>query len=173
MLDNESDVHFTPSFFLSADSILVTEHGSSSVPFNSISKVASTSGFKGLYKLFSKEPVPETWLSMLFDGGYEIAAQQVWMGAYPAFDPPENFPPFQLNSGLYYANAWENSASAMEMAALGGRNVALLAAQYLSSTKRQVPVYSEDTSTLEKNRVEVELLKGVYKSDGAGAAAAA
>lgn len=94
------------------------------------------------------------------------------MGAYPAFDPPENFPPFQLNSGLYYANAWENSASAMEMAALGGRNVALLAAQYLSS-KSQVSVYREDNSTLERNSVEFELLKGVYKSDGAGAAAAA
>lgn len=108
---------------------------------------------------------------MLFDGGYEIAANQVWMGAYPAFDPPENFPPFQLSPGLYYANAWENAASAMEMAALAGRNVALLTAQYFSSSierQRIVDIeYNSNNVITSDNDVEL------YITGAAGAAAAA
>lgn len=174
-----------PTFFglppgpMPYNSILVTEEGSSflRVPFNSISKITSTSGFKGLYKIFSKKPMPDTWLSMLFDNGYEVAAYQEWAGAYPAFDPPENYPPFQLSQGLYYANAWENAASAMEMAALGGRNVALLAAQHLSNTK----ISSNDVSILQRGHssedksIDVSLHMGttrVFKESTAAAAAA-
>lgn len=169
-------IHFLLHF---TDSILVTEEGSSflRVPFNSISKITSTSGFKGLYKIFSKKPMPDTWLSMLFDNGYEVAAYQEWAGAYPAFDPPENYPPFQLSQGLYYANAWENAASAMEMTALGGRNVALLAAQHLSNTK----ISSNDVSILQRGHssedksIDVSLHMGttrVFKESTAAAAAA-
>jgi hypothetical protein len=106
---------------------------------------------------------------MLFDSGYEIAAYQEWMGAYPVFDPPENFPPFQLSQGLYYANAWENAASAMEMAALGGRNVALLTAQYLNketSSSNNLSEYSDVQLSLGSDRL-------LYRKTGGDAAAAA
>ena len=50
-----------------------------------------------------------------------MVANHTWStpGAYPAFDPPEDFAPFTLCPGLYYAAALENAASAMEIA--GGR----------------------------------------------------
>lgn len=49
------------------------------------------------------------------------------------FHPPEQFAPFQLGEGLYYNNAWENAASAMEIAAIEGKNSALLVKQFLAS----------------------------------------
>ena len=47
------------------------------------------------------------------------------------FDAPEDFAPFKLAEGLFYASALENAASAMEIAAIEGRMAALLAAQHL------------------------------------------
>ena len=96
--------------------------------------------------------------------GYEVVATRAWTapGAYPAFDPPEDFAPFTLAPGLFYAAALENAASAMgaprwrgsggggapraaggrlrrrlaprpaEIAAIEGRMTALLAAEHLA-----------------------------------------
>ena len=119
--------------------ILVTESGTN-VPFTSISRVGMCKG-TGMnnvyyYKLFSRQSLPQTWLGMIFDGGYQILVTRTWE-AYPRFDAPENFPPFKLSEGLYYSSAWENAASAMEMASLAGRNVALLVNEYLSAKQRQ------------------------------------
>lgn len=47
------------------------------------------------------------------------------------FNPPEDFTPFILADGLYYNNALENAASAMEIAAIEGKNSALLASRHL------------------------------------------
>jgi prenylcysteine oxidase / farnesylcysteine lyase len=41
--------------------------------------------------------------------------------------------PFKLAEGLFYNNAWENAASAMEMSAIAGKNSALLVQQYLET----------------------------------------
>ncbi len=41
------------------------------------------------------------------------------------------FAPFVLADGLYYNNALENAASAMEIAAIEGKNSALLASRHL------------------------------------------
>lgn len=46
--------------------------------------------------------------------------------------PAEDFAPFALGPGLYYASALENAASAMEVAAIEGRMAALLAVQHLT-----------------------------------------
>lgn len=132
-----------PTFFgeppgtMPFSTVLVTEAAAAGgTPFASLARVAPLAGFKALWKIHSSTPVPSTWLGMLFEGGYEIAANQSW-AAYPAFDPPENFPPFELAPGLYYPGAWESAASAMEMAAVGGRNVALLTAQRLQKQQQQ------------------------------------
>lgn len=47
--------------------------------------------------------------------GYEVILSRSWdrPGAYPTFDPPEDFAPFKLAPGLFYAAALENAASAM------------------------------------------------------------
>ncbi len=53
-----------------------------------------------------------------------------WL-AYPKYDPPEEFPPFVLDDGMFYINGFEKAASAMEVSAVGGMNVALLARDFL------------------------------------------
>lgn len=52
------------------------------------------------------------------------------------YKPPERFSPFALAPGLLYGNALEAAASAMEMAAVAGRNSALLALQHLRARRR-------------------------------------
>jgi prenylcysteine oxidase/farnesylcysteine lyase len=65
-----------------------------------------------------------------------VVASQAWQ-AYPQFSPPEQYSPFLLAPGLYYNNAIENFASAMEMSAIAARNSALLAAQHLAAQQQQ------------------------------------
>jgi prenylcysteine oxidase / farnesylcysteine lyase len=109
---------------------MVSESGTATVPFSSLSRLAPLPSNRSLYKLFSPQPLPHAWLDLAFQAGYEVAASRSW-AAYPKFDPPESFAPFVLSEGLYYSGAWENAASAMEMAAIAGRNSAILAMQRL------------------------------------------
>lgn len=53
-----------------------------------------------------------------------------WL-AYPQYSPPEEFPAFVLDDGVFYINGFEKAASAMEVSAVGGMNVALLAQEFL------------------------------------------
>jgi hypothetical protein len=55
----------------------------------------------------------------------EGTPERIEWSAYPKYDPPEQLTPFQLAPGLYYANAIETGASAIEMSAIAGRNAAL------------------------------------------------
>lgn len=43
--------------------------------------------------------------------------------AYPVYEPPLSYPPFQLDSSLYYVNAMESAISTMETEVMGSRNV--------------------------------------------------
>lgn len=112
---------------------MLTETGAGAVPFRSLSKVGSEKGHSGLYKLFSAQPLPHAWLSILFGARYDVMVNRTWQ-AYPKFDAPENFANFNLDEGLCYNNAWENGASAMETAAVAGRNCALLVSQSLKKS---------------------------------------
>lgn len=47
--------------------------------------------------------------------------------AYPHYSSSSRHDKFKLDDALYYVNAIEWAASAMEMSAIGGRNVAILA----------------------------------------------
>lgn len=57
-----------------------------------------------------------------------------WKAAYPQYSTENRFDRFKLQDGLYHVNAIEWAASAMEMSAIGGRNVAILA--YKDFTKK-------------------------------------
>ena len=88
-----------------------------------------------MYKVFSRDYLDERTLETMFrinnsatKGGSHKSVQ--WF-AYPHYTPPEKFSPFVLDDGVFYVNAIERAASAMEMSAIGGRNAALLAKQYL------------------------------------------
>lgn len=47
------------------------------------------------------------------------------------FHPPEVFAKFELSEGLYYSNAIETSASAMEMSLIAAKNSVILASELL------------------------------------------
>ncbi|KAL4428033.1 hypothetical protein ABPG75_002122 [Micractinium tetrahymenae] len=114
------------------------------VPWTSLGLVGRTTGEGGapvnatVWKLFSREPLPHAWLSMMFERDFEVVHTQVWNspGAYPAFDPPEDFAPVKLADGLFYAAALENAASAMEIAAIEGRLTAQMAAAHVRALRR-------------------------------------
>ena len=83
-------------------------------------------------QVFSSEPLSNATLSALFGPQHQVLITREW-AAYPKYSPPEDLPPFELAPGLYYGNAIEVAASAMEMSAIAARNNALLAAQYLAA----------------------------------------
>ncbi|XP_069020287.1 prenylcysteine oxidase 1 isoform X2 [Embiotoca jacksoni] len=79
-----------------------------------------------VWKVFSPQPLSQAQLENMFLS-YDSVSETPWL-AYPAYRPPHRkTPPFILHNRLYYLNAVEWAASAMEMSAISARNVALLA----------------------------------------------
>ncbi|KAF0718633.1 Aste57867_1568 [Aphanomyces stellatus] len=109
--------------------ILTTE--SLRVPFSAIGLQADAGDAPPLYKVFSRTPWTDAAVAAWFVDGTAIR-RYPWR-AYPTYTPPETFAKFELADGLYYVNAIESAASAMEMSAVGGRNVALLVHKYLQT----------------------------------------
>lgn len=106
----------------------------SSLFFNSVARnypVDSDDGTKGLlpvWKVFSNELLSQGQLDTLFS---EINETHVidWK-AYPEYDSMQSVGNFTLHPGLYHINTIEFAASAIEMAILAARNVALLTASH-------------------------------------------
>ena len=73
---------------------------------------------------FNKDPTQEE-IDSLFMSHSDVRLVE-WY-AYPEYRPGMDLPPFMLYDKLYYINAIESAASAMETAVIGARNVALLA----------------------------------------------
>lgn len=81
---------------------------------------------KKVWKVFSPEPLTEQQMRSMFLS-WDSVSETRWL-AYPAYSPPQRkTPPFILHKRLYYLNAVEWAASAMEMSAISARNLALLA----------------------------------------------
>ncbi|XP_060918160.1 prenylcysteine oxidase 1 [Labrus mixtus] len=79
-----------------------------------------------VWKVFSPQPLSQEQLKDMFLSRDSVSETR-WL-AYPSYSPPHrNTPPFILHNRLYYLNAVEWAASAMEMSAISARNVALLA----------------------------------------------
>ncbi|XP_041816175.1 prenylcysteine oxidase 1 [Chelmon rostratus] len=79
-----------------------------------------------VWKVFSPQPLSQKQLQDIFLSWDSVSETQ-WL-AYPSYRPPQRkTPPFILHHRLYYLNAVEWAASAMEMSAISARNVALLA----------------------------------------------
>jgi len=95
-----------------------------------------------IYKVFSRKPLTNKDFSELFfvDPKSSLKYSAITWLAYPHYTPPESFLPFELDKGVFYVNAIERAASAMEMSSIGGRNAALLAFHYLQRKE-----YSEPT----------------------------
>lgn len=81
-------------------------------------------------KIFSRSNLTALQLNKLFSRVDEMKVVS-WL-AYPHFTPPEKFWSFVLDDGVFFVNAIEYSASAMEMSAVSAKNAALLAHHYYS-----------------------------------------
>ncbi|KAL5251658.1 hypothetical protein ACHWQZ_G017136 [Mnemiopsis leidyi] len=99
----------------------------------------SSIGFKGSatpdfnYKIFSKTPLTGEQIGKLFSKVNEV--KSVDWKAYPKYSVPDTLPDFELAPGLFYINAIESAASAIEMSCIGSKNVALLLFQYLENVE--------------------------------------
>ncbi|KAL0182246.1 hypothetical protein M9458_021621, partial [Cirrhinus mrigala] len=72
------------------------------------------------------KPLSQKNLQQIFLS-WDSISEKRWL-AYPSYSPPHRrTPPFILHDRLYYLNAVEWAASAMEMSAISARNLALLA----------------------------------------------
>lgn len=79
-----------------------------------------------VWKVFSSQPLSQEQLQDMFLS-WDSVSETRWL-AYPSYrSPHRKTPPFILHNRLYYLNAVEWAASAMEMSAISARNVALLA----------------------------------------------
>ncbi|XP_035524373.1 prenylcysteine oxidase 1 [Morone saxatilis] len=79
-----------------------------------------------VWKVFSPQPLSQEQLQDMFVS-WDSVSETRWL-AYPSYRPPHRkTPPFILHDRMYYLNAVEWAASAMEMSAISARNVALLA----------------------------------------------
>ena len=79
-----------------------------------------------VWKVFSQVPLTNSQINFIFSSVKEKKVVD-WL-AYPHYKSSEtNIPPLKLADNIYYVNAIEMAASAMEMEVIGGRNAALLA----------------------------------------------
>jgi len=95
--------------------------------------VALQSNTTDLYKVFSPLPLSSLQLQLLFKEGHQLIAQYPWK-AYPKYSPPDEGFSFVLDAaGLYYVNGMEMGASALEVSAIAGKNVANLILEHISN----------------------------------------
>jgi len=81
-----------------------------------------------VYKIFSPNVLTKEQLNEIFEEIQHVEVHD-WL-AYPEYNKiPPKFPDFVLGPRLYYLNAIEWAASAIEMSLISGKNIALLIAK--------------------------------------------
>ncbi|KAB1210513.1 Farnesylcysteine lyase [Morella rubra] len=124
------------------------------LPFSSISVLKQRDEKDATYKIFSRKRMEDTLLDSIFSVRQETI--RINWGAYPHYKAPEVFAPFILDGQhLYYVNAFENAASAMETSAVAAENIArLIVSRFFS----QEPLISSNlTSDSDGEPVHVDL----------------
>ncbi len=102
-------------------------------PFMFLLKRGETADGTEIYQLWSRRAGDEERLDTVFSRIDDH--RTVTWEAFPELSPDVPMPPFRLAPGLYYVNAAESIASAMEAEAIGSRNVANLLADDLGNGK--------------------------------------
>lgn len=147
-----------PASEFSVSEILTTE--SKGCVFSSLSAIDPVhipQGYKRppasqskVWKVFSQQPLSQQQLKDMFLT-WDFVSETRWL-AYPSYRTPNRkSPPFILHDRLYYLNAVEWAASAMEMSAIAARNVALLAHHHWYQQENKID--QEDLHT----RIRTEL----------------
>eukprot|EP00262_Sarcandra_glabra_P003759 TRINITY_DN1453_c0_g2_i1.p1 TRINITY_DN1453_c0_g2~~TRINITY_DN1453_c0_g2_i1.p1 ORF type:complete len:510 (+),score=44.29 TRINITY_DN1453_c0_g2_i1:42-1532(+) len=124
------------------------------LPFSSISVLKKYSKEDMTYKIFSRQPMEDSLLDLIFSARKEIV--RINWAAYPHYHPPEVFAPFVLDEHhLYYINAFENAASTIETGAVAAENVARLILLRLSGSTLNMP--NERSSASGEERMHMDL----------------
>ena len=119
-------LHEFPETFLATDPLLPWNSIGRQVPVDFGVEFNERLESSPVWKIFSQRTLTTDEISELFLE-YELLDSIEWK-AYPDYSSNEiDVPPFELHDNLYYTNAIELCASAMEMSAVAARNVALLA----------------------------------------------
>ncbi|XP_066597597.1 prenylcysteine oxidase 1-like [Prorops nasuta] len=114
---------------------------------NSIGIINPADGTKSnstVWKIFSRKSLDLNNIQMMFLTVDEVK-EKVWK-AYPLYGTSIRNDKFRLHKNLYHLNAIEWAASAMEMSAIGGRNVAILAHKEFSCFIESHRVVKKDLS---------------------------
>jgi len=103
--------------------VLTTHH--STLPFNVLQTEATLPDNTSYYKMFSNGDLSAD-LESIFIGVVGQPRVQHWNFTFPEFEHSPTYQPIHIDDGIYYLNAIESVASAMEVSVVAGRNVALL-----------------------------------------------
>ncbi|XP_076451086.1 prenylcysteine oxidase 1-like [Babylonia areolata] len=107
----------------------------------------------GVWKAFLNKVPSEMQLKLLFDSRKDL--RLVSWPAYPAYTSDMELPSFVLHDRLYFINAIESAAAAMEMSVIGAKNVALLAFnQWFSHFDRINELVFPSAETTEDRKVD-------------------
>lgn len=102
------------------------------IPFSCISVLKKHSREEMTYKMFSRKPLDDALLDQVFRTRKQTI--RIDWAAYPQYKAPEAFAPFILDDWhMYYINAFESAASAMETGAVSAENMARLILSRLST----------------------------------------
>ncbi|XP_046546131.1 prenylcysteine oxidase-like isoform X2 [Haliotis rubra] len=104
-----------------------------------------------VYKVFLNRVPTEPEVRLLFSGRKDL--RLINWKAYPQYSTNMELPPFVLYDRLYNVNAVEIAASALEMSAIGGRNVALLAYNHWYGHLDKIDEVSEGETTAAKQEL--------------------
>ncbi|XP_053984035.1 prenylcysteine oxidase 1-like isoform X2 [Hylaeus anthracinus] len=113
------------------DAILSCEPNKTIV--SSVGKLSSVDGLmkhSRVWKIFSNTPLKEGIINEMFSN-INAVKEIVW-DAYPEYSTEIHEAKFKLHNALYHVNAIEWAASAMEMSAISGKNIAILAHENFS-----------------------------------------
>lgn len=120
--------------------------------FNSVSSIVDVN-YSGedidsnVWKIFSPNILTEAEINKLFKN---VKSKKIidWK-AYPAYDTIKRTDSFVLDDYMFHVNAIEWAASAMEMSAIGARNVAILAYEVWTN-KKVISKYNQTTHKEQK-----------------------
>lgn len=93
--------------------------------FSSIGTLFQSNSGLRVVKFFSTVQIHPNVLSRIFHNEFIVHKVKHWK-AYPRFPSQAKFLPFEIAPGLFYPNAMESAASAIEVMAVSARNTALL-----------------------------------------------
>ncbi|XP_044577912.1 prenylcysteine oxidase-like [Cotesia glomerata] len=115
-----------PSYFKLEESIdAILSCDPNKTILSSIGRLTTVEGNNSdVWKIFSRKPVEKNLINKVFLEVNEI--KEIKWKAYPKYSTMESSNNFKLFDSLYHVNAIEWAASAMEMSAIGGRNIAIL-----------------------------------------------